>query len=96
MHPLNRFARQVEYAGWYQKVLGRMKRSIQPLYGWALVLLLTSCSNLIAPIPFQATDREYVYVNPRDPNGHSLANSDPDTFRFKSKIDLTKVPDIIP
>jgi hypothetical protein len=96
MHPLNRFARKVEYSGWYYRTLGWMRRSIQPLYAWGLVLLLTSCTSLIAPTPFKLTEKEYIYLNPKDPNHHSLANSDPDTFRIKSKIDLSLKPDVIP
>ena len=96
MHPLNNFARQVEYSGWYQKVRSRMRRSLQPLYLWGTVLLLTSCTNLLAPIPFTLTNREYVFLDPKDPSSQSLANSDPDTFRLKTKIDLSLKPDIIP
>lgn len=73
-----------------------MKRTIQPLYVWAFVLLLTSCNSLIAPIPFVATSRHYVYVDPRDPNDLSRANSDPGTYKTISKIDLTLKPDVIP
>lgn len=96
MHPLDRFARRVEYTGWYQKVLGRMRVSIQPLYAWGFILLLTSCSNLIAPIPYLTTNREYIYLDSRNPSDLSLANSDPERYRIQSQIDLTKVPDIVP
>jgi hypothetical protein len=96
MHPLDRLSKKVRYFGWYQRVLGRMRRSIQPLYGWVFVLLLTSCTNLLAPLPFKVSDKQYIYLDPKDPGALSLANSDPDTYRIKSKIDLSQRPDIIP
>jgi hypothetical protein len=94
MHPLNTFAKRVHYFGWYQKVLGRMRRSIQPLYPWAFVLLLTSCTSSFAPLPFKVSEREYIYLDPRCPSALSLKNSDPEIYRLKSKIDLSKVPDL--
>lgn len=94
-HPLDRLSRKVHYYGWYQKVLGRMKRYKQSSMPWIVIFLIILASSLYAPVPYRVMDREYIYLEPNDPNSIGLHNSDPDTFRIKTKIDLSLVPDIL-
>jgi hypothetical protein len=78
------------------KSFRRMKRMTQSLSSVALLLILVSCTTGFAPIPYKIHDgRFFIYLDPKDPNSISLINSDPETFRLESKIDLSKVPDIL-
>jgi hypothetical protein len=95
-HPLDCLARQVHRFGYYQAVRARMKRRTQSRFLWVVILLLVTIGISIAPQPFKSSTREYVYVSAGDPSGLSLANSDPETFRVQSRIDLSLKPDIIP
>ncbi len=96
MHPLDRFARSCERFGYKIKSLGRMKRMTQSLSSVALLLILVSCTTGFAPIPYKVHEgRYFIYLDPKDPSDLSLQNSDPETYRFESKIDLSKGPDIL-
>jgi hypothetical protein len=95
MHPLDRLSKKVHYFGWYQKVLGRARRSIQPLYGWAFVMLVLMSGNLYAPLPFKLFSKQVIYLEPNNPSHLSLHNSAPDIFRIESKIDMSWKPDIL-
>jgi hypothetical protein len=95
MHPLDTFAKKVHYYGWYQKTLGRMRRSIQPLSAWAFVMLVLMSGSLYAPFPFKIFSKQVIYLEPNNPNHLSLRNSDPETYRMKSKIDMSWKPDIL-
>jgi hypothetical protein len=95
MHPLDRLSKKVHYYGWYQKVLGRMRRSIQPLSAWTFVMLVLMSGSLYAPNPFKIFSKQVIYLEPGDPNSLSLHNSDPETYRIESKIDMSWKPDIL-
>ena len=96
MHPLDRFARSCERFGYKIKSLRRMKRMTQSLSSVALLLILVSCTTGFAPIPYKVHEgRYFIYLDPKDPSDLSLQNSDPETYRFESKIDLSKGPDIL-
>ena len=94
-HPLDQLARKVHYFGWYQKVLGRMRRSIQPLSAWVFVMLVLMSGSLYAPFPFKIFSKEVIYLEPGDPNSMSLHNSAPDIFRIESKINMSWKPEIL-
>jgi hypothetical protein len=96
IHPLDKLALQIHQAGRHQAVRAKMKRSTQSRSPWILLLLLASMGISFAPHPFEVSPRAIVYVAAGDPSGLSLANSDPDTFRIKSRIDFSLKPDIIP
>ena len=96
MHPLNSFAKNVTKFGYRLQSLRRMKRMTQSLSSVALLLILVSCTTGFAPIPYKVHDgRYFIYLDPKDPSDLSLQNSDPETYKFESKIDLTKGPDIL-
>ena len=92
MHPLDRFARNVERG---------MKRNFKytsPIQLSLIVLLVTSCQS-IAPLSW--LDKEVVYLKKMTPSNVSLINSDPDTYKYQDNdeylppIDLKKVPDVL-
>lgn len=96
MHPLNSFAKNVEKFGYRLQSLRRMKRMTQSLSTVALLWILISSTTGFAPTPYRVYEgRYFIYLDPKDPNSLSLINSDPETYRLESKIDLSKVPDIL-
>ncbi len=94
-HPLDTLAKKVHYFGWYQKVLGRMRRSIQPSYVWAFVMLVLMSGSLYAPFPFKIFSKKVIYLEPGCPNNMSLHNSAPDIFRIESKINMSWKPEVL-
>lgn len=92
MHPLDRFARQVER---------RPKRSFKycsVVHLSALILVLTSCQSFA---PLSWIKKEPIYLEKMTPSNQSLINSDPDTYKYKDNdeylppIDLRKKPDVL-
>jgi len=92
MHPLDRFARQVER---------RPKRTFKycsVLQLSFVVLLVTSCQTFA---PMSWLDKEVVWLEKMTPSNQSLINSDPDTYKYKDNdeylppIDLKKKPDVL-
>jgi len=80
-----------------------MQRSLQPLQVWSAILLIVSTTACVAPQPQQANKQVhehpkngYIYLEGAKPSHLSLVNSDPETYRIASRIDLSLKPDIIP
>ena len=72
-----------------------MRRSIQPLYVWVLVMLVLMSGPVYAPFPFKIFSKQVIYLEPGCPNNLSLHNSAPDIFRIESKIDMSWKPEVL-
>lgn len=92
MHPLDKFARQVERGP------KRSYKCCSIMQLSAIMLLVTSCQTW-APLSF--IKKEPIYLENMTPSNVSLINSDPDTYKYKDNdaclppIDLRKVPDVL-
>ena len=93
MHPLDRFARQVE--SYRPKRSYKYCSSIQ----LALVVLIVTSCQTYAPLSF--LKKEPIYLEKMTPSNLSLINSDPDTYKYKDNdeylppIDLRKKPEVL-
>jgi hypothetical protein len=92
MHPLDRFARQVER---------RPKQNYKycnPVQLALVFLLLVSCQTY-APVAW--IKKEPIYLEKMTPSNLSLINSDPETYKYKDNdeylppIDFKKVPEVL-
>ena len=93
---LNRFAKSVEKSGRRFYSLRHMKLFTQKVSPLIFLVMLVGCTNSFAPIPFKIFEgKHFIYLDPKNPSDQSLRNSDPETFRYHSKIDLSKGPDIL-
>ena len=92
MHPLDKFARQVE------RGTKRSYKYCSVVQLSAIMLLVTSCQTWA---PLSWLDKEVIYLEKMTPSNLSLINSDPDTYKYKDNdeylppIDLRKVPDVL-
>lgn len=92
MHPLDRFALQVERGP------KRTFKYCSTLQLSALILILTSCQTFA---PLSWIQKEHIYLEKMTPSNLSLINSDPDTYKYKDNdeylppIDLKKVPEVL-
>jgi hypothetical protein len=92
MHPLDKFARQVERGP------KRTYKYCSVVQLSAIMLLVTSCQTLA---PLSWLEHEPIYLEKMTPSNQSLINSDPDTYKYKDNdeylppIDLRKVPDVL-
>lgn len=92
MHPLDKFARQVE------RGTKRSYKCCSIMQLSAIMLLVTSCQTWA---PLSWLDKEVIYLEKMTPSNLSLINSDPDTYKYKDNdaylppIDLRKVPDVL-
>ena len=92
MHPLDRFARQVE------RGTKRSYKYCSVVQLSAIMLLVTSCQTWA---PLSWLEHEPIYLEKMTPSNLSLINSDPDTYKYKDNdeylppIDLRKVPDVL-
>jgi len=92
MHPLDRFARAVEF---------RPKQNYKycnPIQLSLVFLLVASCQTYA---PMAWIKKEPIYLEKMTPSNQSLINSDPETYKYKDNddylppIDLRKVPDVL-
>ena len=92
MHPLDKFARQVE------RGTKRSYKYCSIVQLSAVMLLVTSCQTWA---PLSWLENEPIYLEKMTPSNQSLINSDPDTYKYKDNdeylppIDLRKVPDVL-
>ena len=92
MHPLDRFARQVE------RGTKRSYKYCSVVQLSAIMLLVTSCQTWA---PLSWLEHEPIYLEKMTPSNLSLINSDPDTYKYKDNdeylppINLRKVPDVL-
>lgn len=92
MHPLDKFARQVE------RGTKRSYKYCSIVQLSAIMLLVTSCQTWA---PLSWLDKEVIYLEKMTPSNLSLINSDPDTYKYKDNdeylppINLRKVPDVL-
>jgi hypothetical protein len=98
MHPLDRLARSVKATGRRHSQRARAKRFTQGLSFAAALWLAVACQTATAPSPFKiwkTEDPDIIWMDKVNANTLSLRNSDPETYRFRSKIDLSLKPDIL-
>ena len=92
MHPLDKFARQVERGP------KRTYKYCSVVQLSAIMLLVTSCQTLA---PLSWLENEPIYLEKMTPSNVSLINSDPGTYKYKDNdeylppIDLRKKPDVL-
>ena len=92
MHPLDKFARQVE------RGTKRSYKYCSIVQLSAVMLLVTSCQTWA---PLSWLENEPIYLEKMTPSNLSLINSDPDTYKYKDNdeylppINLRKVPDVL-